>query len=131
LDLDRVPGLKGDFEFGVSGIGGDFFDFVFSYVAGEGFLDVPDAGSNIIFGALGEHFDSTIRTVSDKTCQPVTVGNVKSSVAKADTLNPADENYMFCCLAHLDTRFSMLYSGIGHFNVNPKQVSVQGEKFGF
>jgi hypothetical protein len=30
----------------------------------------------------------------------VTVGYVKSGVAKTDTLDPADENYMFCSLVH-------------------------------
>jgi len=50
---------------------------------------------------------------------------VKSSEAKADTLDSADENYMFGGLAHLDSRYSMLDSGIEYFNINPKQVSVQ------
>jgi hypothetical protein len=99
--------LEGNLEICVSGIDGDFFDFVLSYVAGEGFLDVPDAGSDIIVRALGEHFDSTIRTVSDKTGQPVSVGYVKSSVSKADTLNPADKNYMFCTLTHLPSYINL------------------------
>jgi len=92
--------LEGNLEFRVSWIEGYFFDFVLSYIAWEGFFDVPDAGINVIFGALGEHFDSTIRTVSDKAGQPMSVGYVKSGVAKTDTLYPPDEDYMFCSLAH-------------------------------
>ena len=92
--------LEGNFEIHVSGVNGDFFDFGFSYIAGEGFFDVSDAIVYIRIRALGKHLDSTIRTVADRTGQLMTVGYVKSSEAKADTLDSADENYMFGCLAH-------------------------------
>jgi len=113
LDSAQLLKLKGNFEFGVSWVGGDFFYFVLSYITGKGVLDVLDASSNIIFVALGEHFHSTIGTVSDKAGQLMTVGYVKSSVSKADTLNPADENYMFCCLAHFQSY------------INPSRFSLQ------
>ena len=92
--------LIGNFEIHVSGVNGDFFDFGFSYIAGEGFFDVSDAIVYIRIRARGEHFYSTIRTVADRTGQLMTVGYVKSGEAKADTLDSADENYMFGCLAH-------------------------------
>jgi len=57
----------------------------------------------------------------------MTVGCVKSSEAKADTLDSTDENYLFGSLAHLDTRYSMLDAGIEYFNINPKKVFVQGK----
>lgn len=123
--------LEGNFEFGVSGVKRDFFDFVFSYVAGEGFLYFLDTVFNICIGSLGEHFYSTVSTVSDEAGQLMTVGYVKGSETKSNPLDPADENNMFCTLAHLDTRFSMLDSCIEHFNVNPKHFSVQGENFEF
>ena len=63
--LDDI--LEGNFEVHVLGVDGDFFDFGLSYIAGKGFIDVFDASSNFISGALGKHFDSTIRTVADKT----------------------------------------------------------------
>lgn len=56
------------------------------------------------------------------------IGYVISGEAKTDALDPADENYMFSSLAHLDTRFLMLDSGIEYFNINLKQVSMQGKK---
>ena len=62
--LDDI--LEGNFEVHVLGVDGDFFDFGFSYIAGKGFFDVSDASSNFIIGALGQHLDSTIRTVADK-----------------------------------------------------------------
>jgi hypothetical protein len=34
--------------------------------------------------------------------------------AKANTLDPADENYLFGSLAHLDTRFLILDARFGH-----------------
>ncbi len=92
--------LEGNFEFCVSGVNGDFFDFVTSYIAGKGFFDVSDAVSNVIFRALGEHFHGTIGTVSDEAGQLMSVGNVKGSETKPHPLDPADENYMFCCLVH-------------------------------
>ncbi len=92
--------LKGYFEFHVLGVNGDFFDLCISYVAGKGFFNVSDAIVYIRIRALGKHLDSTIRTVADTTGQLMTVGYVKSSEAKADTLDSADKNYMFGCLAH-------------------------------
>lgn len=56
------------------GVDWDFFDFGFSYIAGKGFIDFSEASSNFISGALGEHLDSTIRTVADKAGQPINVG---------------------------------------------------------
>ena len=93
--------LEGNFEVHVLGVNGYFFDLCISYVAGKGALYFPDTVVNICIRALGEHFYSTIMTVADKAGQLMTVGYVKSGEAKADTLDSADENYMFGCLAHL------------------------------
>jgi hypothetical protein len=49
-----------------------------------------------------------------------------SGETKTDTLDSADENYMFGALAHLDTRCSMLDWGIEVLNINLKPVSMQG-----
>ncbi len=66
--------LVGNFEIHVSGVDGDFFDFGFSYIAGKGSFDVSDAIVYIRIGALGQHLDSTIRTVADKAGQLINVG---------------------------------------------------------
>ena len=66
--------LKGNFEIHVLGVDGDFVDFGLSCIAGKGFFDVSDASSDVISGALGKHFYSTIRTVADKTGQLINVG---------------------------------------------------------
>lgn len=96
-----MSGLICNFEIHISGVNGSFLDFGLSNISGEGFFDVSDANVYIRIRTLGKHFYGTIRTVADKTGQFMTVGYMKSSEAKADTLDSADENYMFGTLAHL------------------------------
>jgi len=92
--------LKCYFEFQVLWVNGDFFDLCISYVAGKGGLYFPDAVVNICIRALGEHFHSTIMTIADEAGQLIAIGYVISGEAKADTLDPAGEHYMFGTLAH-------------------------------
>ena len=92
--------LKGDFEGFVLVVGGGVLDFGFGYIVGEGFLYVPDAASDVVGISLGEHFDGSIRQISDKAGQFVSVGYVKRGKTKADTLYAARKNYMFSCLYH-------------------------------
>ena len=105
------------------GVDGDFFDFGFSYIAGKGLLYFSDAIVYIRIRALGKHPDSTIMTVADKTGQLMTVGCVKSGEAKADTLDSADENYMFGTLAHLP-----LYVKPGRFFLQVFVLSVDNSQ---
>jgi hypothetical protein len=93
-------GLKGDFEVEVLGIDGDFFYFCISYIAGKGALYFPDAVVDICIRALSKHLHSAIRAVADEAGQLVAIGYVKSSETKTDSLDSADENYMFGALAH-------------------------------
>jgi hypothetical protein len=51
----------------------------------------------------------------------VSVGYVKSSVSKADALNPADESYMFCSLVHLDSRYSILDA---RYSIRASSISI-------
>ena len=110
--------LKSNFEFYVFWIERCFFGFGLSYVAGKGFFDISNAGGNVIGGALGQHFYSTVVTVTHKTGQPMAVGYVKSGIAEAYALDSADENYILGGLNHLYTRISLLDLGIECFYIN-------------
>lgn len=94
-------------------INGDFFDFGLSNVAGKGILYFLDTVVNTCIRALGKHLDSAVRQVADKTGQLMAVGYMISSETKADTLNPADENYLFGDLAHFPSY------------INPSRLSLQ------
>lgn len=81
--------LKCDFKSLVLGVNEGIFDFGIDDVAGEGFLDVADAVADVVGVSLCEHFDGSVRQISDKAGQFVSAGYVKSRKAKADTLYPA------------------------------------------
>ena len=92
--------LKSDFEVCILGVGGYFFDFGVSDIAGEGIFYVPEAIVNIIGTALCEHLNNAVRHISDEAGQWITIGYPESGKAKADTLDIAGENYMFGYLPH-------------------------------
>ncbi len=108
-----VPVLKSYFEVFVLGVGRGFFDFSFAEVSAEFFGNIPYAIIDSFGRALSKHLNGAVEQISDKAGQPAAVGYVKCGKAKANTLDPANENYMFCCLAH--------YA----FYINSKRPSIQ------
>lgn len=110
LNSGWVPGLKCNIEVRILVIESIFFDVGLSYIAVKGFFDISDTGGNVIDGALGEHLDSTIRTITDKSCKLITVGYVVSGEAKAYSLYSAGENNMFGGLVHFSYHLSKLTS---------------------
>ena len=94
--------LKSDPKVRVFGVWGDLFDLSLSDIAAEGFLDVSDAIGNVARGALGDHLNGGVRQVTYHARQLIAICCVKGGKAKADTLDSADEDYVFGNLAHFD-----------------------------
>jgi hypothetical protein len=92
--------LKRDFEVYALGVESSFLDSRFSYVAGKRFIYVGKATVDVVGPALREHLNRAVRQVADKAGQPIPIGNVRGGEAKANTLNPPDEDYMFSSLVH-------------------------------
>ena len=96
--------LKGDLEVCVFRVGGNFFDSRFFKIAGKIFLNILYAVIYFLRASLGEHLDGAVRHVSDETGQLTAVCRPAGGEAKADALDPADENnvsgnhFLFCIL---------------------------------
>ena len=92
--------LKSDSEVGMPGIGGHVGDSCFGYVAGEGLLDLSNAGDYVLRFALGDHSDSPVRQIAHITCEKMTICDSMGGEPKSDALNPPDEDYVFCTAGH-------------------------------
>ena len=62
----KLCDLKGNLEVCVSGVGGDFFNLSFSYIAAERFFDVLNTVIYVLTLALGEHLDISVGQIADK-----------------------------------------------------------------
>ena len=74
-------------------------------VAGEGGLDVPEAGVDLFAGALDEHLDGAVGAVADEAGDIVAAGDAVRGVAKAHALDVAAENDVFGYPIHDAPRF--------------------------
>ena len=88
-------GLKSDSKVRVFWVGGNFFDFRSSYIAGKIFFNVLDAVINVIKTALDEHFDGSVGYVADESGQLTAIGRPAGGESKAYALYTAGENYIF------------------------------------
>jgi len=93
-------GLKGYFEIFIPRISGNFLYSRFSDIAAKGFINIPNTIRYSFRITLGNHLDSTIEQITNKTVYSITPGYIESRKSKADPLNSTGENYMFGNLLH-------------------------------
>ena len=86
--------LKGYFEVRILGVEGDILDSGGTDIVGERFLNVANAIGYVVSKALNNHLNGAVGQVAGVAGQTITIGYIKGGETKADTLDPAGENYV-------------------------------------